>query len=313
MNKPSIRRQIITLWRICVAGFHNLFRNLWLTTAGVAIMTVTLTIVLSSIVANAALQETIDSVAKDLTISIFLEDDAPEDKQDQLLSALENTASVESVNFKSKAAALSDFQAANADNPDLLAGIDIAEDNVFPASYEITLGDISRYEQVVNLANSEGFDEVVYRTSDNKSRESFDTFISAKNFITKASIVAGGIFGAISMLIIFNTIRMAIFTRSQEIEIMKLIGATPGYIRGPFLFEASLYGIIAGLLTLSLVYSTLVTLSGSLSDYLTIQQTTDFLIEYWYVVFALVVGIGVLLGFVSSVIAMARYLRIKKW
>lgn len=326
MQKPSLRRQIITFLRICNTGLHNLFRNAWLTTAAIAVMTVTLTIVVSALVANFALQEAIDSVAKNLTISVFLEDEAPQQDQDALKANIESQEYVDSVNYKSKQEALEDFQERFQDKPELLEGLAIAEDNVFPASFEIVLNDINKYEEITMIASSEEFDAVVLQTSDNEqSRDSFNGFIATRRSINQVSIVLGLIFGSISILVIFNTIRMAIFTRSNEIEIMKLIGATPGYIRGPYLFEASMYGVIAALISISIIYPISVKLArqfleGVAGDYGSTTINTvipggvvNFFTEYWYVVGALVIGAGILIGFVSSVVAMAKYLRLKRW
>jgi cell division transport system permease protein len=76
-----------------------------------------------------------------------------------------------------------------------------------------------------------------------------------RNFLIGRALVPDLFLRGISVLIIFNTIRMAIFTRGEEIKIMKLIGASNSFIRGPFLFEASMYGLVAGTISLTLVYA----------------------------------------------------------
>ncbi len=327
MQGLSIRRKIITFFRICSTGSHNLLRNAWLTTAAIAVMMVTLTIVVSAIIANFALQEAIDSVAKNLTISVFLEDDASEEAQNNLRTRLESDAAVERVDYKTKAAALTDFQERFKDKPELLEGLAIAEGNVFPASFEIVLSDIDQFDAIVALTKQAEFDDAVLQTSDNEqSRDSFNGFIATQRTINRASIILGAIFGSISILVIFNTIRMAIFTRSDEIEIMKLIGATPNYIRGPYLFEASMYGVIAGLISIGIFYPTTVKfadnfLKGVAGEFGRVEAThaffeggvVTFFTEKWYIVSFLVIAAGVALGFISSAVAMAKYLRLKRW
>ena len=329
MRGPSIKRRIITILRIVNTGIHNLLRNAWLTTAAIAVMTVTLTIVASAFVANFAFQEAIESVAKNLTISVYLEDDSSDQAQAELRARIEANQYVERVDYKSKEEALQDFQSSFSDRPELLEGLAIAEGNVFPASFEIVMSDINQYQEIVTIAGNDEFDEVVLQTSDNElSRESFNRFISAQRTMNRASIILGAIFGSISILIIFNTIRMAIFTRSDEIEIMKLIGATPSYIRGPYLVEASMYGVIAGIISIGVFYPTTVRfasdfLAGVASDFGTLQTTSEdslfpegivtFLSESWPLVFAVVIGAGILLGFLSAAFAMSRYLRLKRW
>lgn len=325
MKGPGFKRRIITFGRICNTGLHNLFRNAWLTTAAIAVMTVTLTIVISATVANFALQEAIEVASRDLTVSVFLKDDAPEEKQDELKSRLKEISFVDEVYYKSKTEALTDFQERNQGNAELIAGLSLTEDNPLPASFEVFMNDINEYDTVLAIANDPAFVEVVRETNDNQSsRDAFNGFIGAQESINRASIVLGIIFGSISILVIFNTIRMAIFTRSAEIEIMKLIGATPNYIRGPYLFESAMYGVIAAIVSLSVVYAVTVPFArrfledegggGSITfDTIFPDGVVTYFSENWYMVFALTIAAGVLIGFVSSSVAMAKYLRLKKW
>jgi cell division transport system permease protein len=139
--------------------------------------------------------------------------------------------------------------------------------------------------------------------------DTVDKIGDAQRFITRAGILAGSIFAIISILVIFNTIRMAIFTRSSEITIMRLIGATNSYIRGPFLFESMLYGLVAALVTTSLVYTTLTTLGPKANQHIYFEPTITLFAQYWYAVLGGAIIIGVLIGVVSSSLAMARYMR----
>jgi cell division transport system permease protein len=94
---------------------------------------------------------------------------------------------------------------------------------------------------------------------------------------------------------------------------MKLIGATPWYIKGPFLFEASLYGIVASILSIVATYSTVFALNPIIRSGLEFEHTFEYMTNNWLLVSFGVVTFGILLGFVSSSVALARYLRIKKW
>ena len=304
---------------------HNLLRNAWLTTAAIAVMTVTVTIVSSAVVANYALQEAIEVASRDLTISVFLKDDGLDNVREDLQSQLEQSEFVERVYFKSKAEALTDFQKANADNQRLLDGLALAEGNPLPASLEVFMNDINEFQSILDIANQSQFSEIVRETNDNEtSRDAFNGFITAQDRINGASIVLGLVFGSISILVIFNTIRMAIFTRSDELEIMKLIGATPNYIRGPYLFEAMMYGFVASIVSLSVVYAVTLPFARRFLEQETSGSTVVFdgpfpdgvvvyFTEQWYLVFVITIAGGVLLGFLSSSVAMAKYLRLKRW
>ena len=325
MRGISVKRKIITLFRVANTGLHNLLSNAWLTTAAVAVIKPWKYIVGIAVIANFALQEAIEVASRDLTISVFLRDDGSDTVRKKLQAEIETNEFVDEVYFKTKAEALSDFQASNSGNQRLLDGLALADGNPLPASLEIFMNDINMYQSILDIANREEYQEVVRETNDNAtSRDAFNGFITAQDRINGASILLGLVFGSISILVIFNTIRMAIFTRSDEIEIMKLIGATPNYIRGPYLFEAMMYGVIASIVSLSVIYAaTLPAARRFLEGEVTGAKlkfdgpfpdgVVNFFTEQWILVFCLTILAGMTLGFLSSSVAMAKYLRLKKW
>ena len=311
MSAPG--RKLVIWRRISVQGFHNFFRNAWLSTAATAVMVVTLTIILSSIAINSVLTDTIDDIASRITVSVYLKDDVAQAERLDLQTTLENSFNVESVNYVSKDDALNEFQDTFENEPDLLAAFTLVG-NPLPESLEVSVIDLSMVDSVIAVAEQDNFVNIVDETSVNEdSQEDIEGFASAQDFVTYSSIAAASVFAVISVLIIFNTIRMAVFTRSDEIEIMKLIGATPWYIRGPFLFEAAMYGVFAGVISATIVLSTMVGLGAQASDDLIIDPTIDAFSNNALMIFMATIGAGVLLGLFSSLFAMSRYLRLKKW
>ena len=312
-SKSGFASHLIKFRRIAKSGLTNIFRNAWLTTAATAIMVVTLVVVSLGVILSRSLNATVDKITTEVSLEVFLVDDSDPAAQENLKNRLSTNPNVKYVQFISKDEALEQFQEDFADDPEILGGLALAE-NTLPASYRVYMYDLTKVDSSIEVANSSDFTGVVDDINfDEQRKASIDRIASWQDFIIISSIVAGSIFAFISILIIFNTIRMAIYTRSYEIEIMKLIGATPGYIRGPFLFEASLYGIIAGSITMVFLYTVVLKGLPQLGKFLEFESTTNYLKEYWYVVAALVYGIGILIGFVSAVIAMGKYLRIKKW
>ncbi len=309
-----MRRGFTSFKRIANAGFHNFVRNAWLSTSAVAIMVVTLTIIFSSTIINSALSDTVADIAKEIKVSVYLKDDVEEVTLGELEEALKSHENVEVVEYVSKQDALAIFQDQNSDDSTLLEVFALTGADTLPASYEVTVKDLGQIDAVVGVTSEERFVAVVDDTSVNEARrESIDNIAKAQDFITLASIGAATIFAAISILIIFNTIRMAIFTRSDEIEIMKLIGATPRYIRGPFLFEASMYGLFAGVVTTIVVYSVLLGLGPRVDSQLLISPTIDWYSEHFVLVMFAAISMGVLIGLFSSAFSLSRYLRLKSW
>lgn len=305
--------KIIQFRRIAGQGARNFFRNAWLSSAATAVMFVTLTIILSAVIINMSLSDTIDDIASNVTVAVYLKDEADEARRQNLVNELSNNPNVESVKYINKDEALAIFMEQNRDDPSILAGLNVT-DNVLPSSLEVRVFDLSQIDSVTATAGNSTYADIVDETSVNETRrETIDNIARAQDFITWASILAAGIFAMISVLVIFNTIRMAVFTRSTEIEIMKLIGATPNYIRGPFLFEASLYGVIAGLLATVAVYSMLIGLGPRANRQLLIEPTIDIFVANWWLVIVCTIVVGVVIGLISSLISMSRYLRLKYW
>lgn len=305
--------RLIQFRRIAIQGTRNFFRNAWLSSAATAVMLVTLTIILSAVIINMSLSDTIDDIASNVTLSVYLKDGISDERRQNLETSLKSNDNVESVKYVDKNEALAIFMEQNRDDPTILSGLDVT-DNVLPASLEVRVYDLSRLDEVTAIANDGSHSDIVDETSvSEERRKTIDNIARAQDFITMASILTASIFAMISVLVIFNTIRMAVFTRSTEIEIMKLIGATPNYIRGPFLFEAGLYGALAGLLACVGVYSVLIGLGPRANRQLLIEPTIDFFVAHWVFVLIATLTIGVSIGFISCIISMSRYLRLKHW
>lgn len=305
--------KLISLRRIAVQGFRNFFRNAWLSVAATAVMVVTLTIILSSFAVNMILSDNIKDIASRVTVSVYLKDGSPSERKTALEQTLRGSDNVKNVDFIDKDEAFAIFLEQNADDPTIVSGASITE-NVLPESFEVEVEDLSQLDRVTTVAEDPQFADIVDETSVNEQRrESIDNIARAQDYITLASIVLAGVFAGISTLIIFNTIRMAVFTRSDEIEIMKLIGATPGYIRAPFLFEAGLYGVFAGILASVGVFSVLLSLGPRANQALLVDGTIDYFADHWFLIFLATILIGVVIGLLSSYFSTSRYLRLKRW
>jgi len=303
-------RLLIAAFRVARTGLRNFFRNAWLSTAATAIMLVTLLIILSGIIINLALSKEIENITDDISISVFLLDKTSDEDRTNLQTELKALENVRGVKYISKADAVDIFSKQNEDQPEVLDGLTISE-NPLPASLEVKMFDLEKIDPIIGLADSEKYTQVVESTDYDEERQTrIDTIAGMQNIVTSGLAIAGGIFAGISILIIFNTIRMAIFTRGEEIRIMKLIGATNWFIRGPFLFEAALYGLIAGILTITIVYGFLLSLGDDINRYLDFGAVMTFFNEQWYLVVTVTIISGILLGVVSSTLAMARYLKL---
>lgn len=311
-----IGRKVIVTERIIKAGCINFVRNAWLAIAAIAVMATTLTIVLFSVIANATFNNTINQLTDKIDVSVFLKDEITEEQRTNLINELKSQENIKSVEYRSKEAALEEYKKQNQDNLDLLLAISQTE-NPLPASLRIKPEDPNKLSELKPFLEREDIkalqsEETSY-SGDRK--EAIDKITGTTEFFQKAGIISIIIFTVISMLIIFNTIRMAIFNRRDELNIMRLLGASTSYIRGPFIVETVLYGIVAALISV-LICGTLFTLSSSTFEasslgLLDIGYANTFFTENYWQIIGIQLAIGVFIGAASSFYATRRYLKFK--
>jgi len=146
-------------------------------------------------------------------------------------------------------------------------------------------------------------------------QEAVDNISQAARFLRRAGIVGILVFSIISIMIIFNTIQMAIFNRRDELTIMRLLGASTWFIRGPFVVEAVVYGVFSAIISIVLLNSLFVvsssTLQASSIGLLDINYANQYFGNHFWLFLALQLGIGIFIGATSSIIATHRYLKFK--
>ncbi len=303
-----------TTTRITKTGLRNFVRNAWLSTAATAVMTVTLSLVAVSYIANQALTSTIQGVENKIDVTVFLNDADTPAQINAFRASLEQQPAVAGVTYVSKADALKQYQQENANNPKLLEAIS-PTDNPLPGSLNVKAKNPNNLQPIVTYVNQPANKGLLSTTENAVSysgsrKDTIDKIIHTSNFLKATGLVASVIFIIISTLIIFNTIRMAIFTRREEIEIMKLVGATNWFIRGPFIFEAALYGIIAAILALIFVYVVVLSGAPKLGNYININQITNYMQGHIALVALVELIIGMTIGTASSLVALKRYLKL---
>jgi cell division transport system permease protein len=316
MDKGKFKRKFITLGRIIKTGCINFVRNASLSIAAMAVMLITLTIILFSVIANATFSHTVQQITDKIDISVYLKDSVTQDQRDKLIGQVEGLQNVKSVTYVSKDQALETYKKQNANNIDLLVAIS-QTDNPLPASLNIKPRDPNKINDIKQfLDKSEIKDLQSDPTSYSGDRkEAIDKITHATSFFRKAGIAGVLVFALISMLIIFNTIRMAIFNRRDEIQIMRLLGASTNYIRGPFVVETILYGIFSATVSIILLNG-LFTISSSTFEasslgLLDIDYSNQYFANHFWLFLTAQLGVGIFIGAASSLIATRRYLKFK--
>jgi cell division transport system permease protein len=312
----SMNRKIITGRRIIATGFVNFFRNASLAIAAMAVMVVTLTIILLSIVVNTTLSGTIQQITSKIDVSVYLRDNVTAQQREKLMRDLEKQSNVASTSYLSKEQALEAYKKENIDNPQLLLAIN-QTDNPLPATVRVQPKDLDKVNEIQAYLNKPDI-KVLQSEEPSYSgdrKEAIDKISHAANVLQKIGIAGVALFAVISVLIIFNTIQMAIFNRRDEISIMRLLGAKTWYIRGPFVVESVIYGVVSGLISVLIINSLFVASSEALQasslGLLDIKYANTFFRDHFWLLLLLQLSIGVIIGAVSSTIATRRYLKFK--
>ena len=311
-----MKRRLITFWRIIHTGIINFMRNLSLAIAAMAVMVVTLSIVLFSIIANATFSNTIAQITSKIDISVYLKDSDTAAQSSQLVSELKKLPNSQSVVYLSKAQVLQQYLAQNNGNQQLQLAISETS-NPLPATIHIKPRDLNKIQDIKDFLSKPS---ITALQSDPPSysgslKQAIDNITHATNLFRKIGISAVIIFAAISALIIFNTIQMAIFNRRDEVRIMRLLGASTSYIRGPFVVESAIYGILSAVVSVLIINSIFVASSSTLQattfGLLDIGYATTYFDAHFWKFLTMQLVVGIVIGTVSSIIATRRYLKFK--
>jgi cell division transport system permease protein len=287
-----MRRKFTTFGRIIRTGMVNFVRNAWLAIAAMAIMIVTLTIILFSLIANATFSNTVAQITNKIDVSIYLKDTTTPEQTTKLLKELRALPNVKSLTYLTKEQALRAYEQQNAGNQQLLQAI-TETDNPLPATIRIKPRSLNEIDQIRHFVDKP---DVAALQSDPAS-DSGDRR-QAINKITHAT-----------------NIQMAIFNRRDELQIMRLLGASTGYIRGPFVVESIIYGILSAIASILIINAIFITASSSLQatsfGLLDISYSQSFFESHYWQLLTVQLALGIFIGAASSIIATRRYLKFK--
>ncbi len=304
---------ILTLSRVARYGLRNFTRNAWLTIAATAVMVITLLIIFVTVVASSVLGEAITSQKQKIDLSLYIKANASEDVLRTLAGKLRIQPNVTEVSISTSE---NEYKKASKDN---VEGWSLVVDEgikpAIPAVIHVKLADMSKRKAIEKFISGDPqfkqwVDSSVANSQDVEARQqTINKLSSLMDIASRVGIVAGSFFVVISVLIIFNTIRMTIFSRRDEISMMKSIGADSYFIRGPFLIEAELYGVIAAIIAMVVGYLLSTKLLPSLGGYIEVKQTKSFILHWWWLILLGMITTGFVIGDLSARLALRKYLK----
>ncbi len=289
-------------------------RNGYVSLATVLIMAITLFAIGTVTITSAALDAVLTQLENKVDINVYFLVDAPESEILALRDAVQELPEVAAVTYVSREEALEQFRARHADDQLTLQALDELDENPLGASLAIRAQETSQYERIANVLQEEttvgGSDPIIEKINYFQNRAAIDKLT---DIITASERIgfATTIFLVIaSVLIVFNTIRLAIYTTKDEIGVMRLVGASDWYVQGPFLVEGALYGFAGGLVALLALYPIALWTGPASEAFFGNFNVLTYYTSHFGYLFVVLVGIGVVLGVVSSALAVRRYLKL---
>ncbi|NLI66261.1 MAG: ABC transporter permease [Tissierellia bacterium] len=287
-------------------GFQGMWRNRGMGVASVSSISAVLMILGVVLILILSINELVlETQGKFDEIEIFLQDEVTDEQLTLIEDTIRGEEGILSVLYKSKDQALEEYKEQWAEQAYLLEGLE--SDNPLPNSYIIQLKDIDFAENVVKkIKYMDGVEKINYH------KEIIDKLLLFANYIRIGGLVVMGALVAVSIFIISNTIKLTVAARKREIQIMKYVGATNGYIKGPFVIEGVLFGLIGALLSIVLVYYGYGYFFKSVGDNL-YSMFTIILIEPKAILLDLsiiFIAIGTGIGSIGSLVSMKRFLNV---
>ena len=300
--------------RIIQSGFVNFWRNGTVSLSSVLVMVIALFVVSSVLFVGALLTSTLNQIKDKVDVNVYFVTGAQESDVLSLQKTLQAMPEVQSVEYVSADQALQAFKDRHTNYQLTLQALSELDSNPLGAVLNIKAKDPSQYESIANFLDSKSLlssdgSPIIESVNYAKNKVAIDRLTSIISSSQKLGLVITLVLVLISILITFNTIRLIIYMSREEISVMKLVGASNTYVRGPFVVTGIMYGVVSALITIILLYPILYYARGFTISFAGIDLL-QYYIKHFGEIFVLLFGAGAVVGGVSSFLAVKRYLQV---
>lgn len=303
---------MISFYRALKFAWQSFFRNFWLSAATLLILILTLFSISLLGTINFVGDRAIKSVKEKIDLSVYFYPEVAEKEVQAVQAKLQTLEAVNNVEYIPKEQALEAFKERHKDDPVIQETLEILDDNPLGATLVVHLSDINKSKDVIQALSDPAYSKLI----DTKDFEDYQTVIRRLTNLTdrvyQLALIISLIFGVIAVLVIFNTIRITIYTHREEISIMRLVGATAWFIRGPFILESIIYALLATLITTILLFPFFNLISPQVATFF---QGFDlnlaaYFTNHFLEIFGLQLIVALVLSTLSSMIAIGRHLKV---
>ncbi len=306
----------IKVKRVVRAGFFSFWRNGFISLSSILVMVVTLFVIGSVIFSSVVLKSTLDQIREKVDINVYFFTTAPENDILAMKKSLEQLPEVmPPVVYVTKEQSLEDFKKRHENDEFTLQALEELGENPLGATLNIKAKDPSQYESIARFIESRrtsnvGTDSIIDKVNYFQNKDAIDRLTKIINSANNLGLILTLFLVAISILITFNTIRLVIYMSRDEISVMRLVGASDRYIRGPFFIAGSIYGFVSAIVTLILFYPITLWLGGKTADFFVGLNIFHYYLSNFGQIFLIIVGSGIAIGSISSYLAVRKYLKV---
>lgn len=304
---------IIVLKRIIKAGFLNFKRSGLISFAAVLVMTITLSVITGLIILQAVLNFSLTQIKDKVDVTIYFNVGASEDKILSLKSTIENLPEVKEVSYTSANEALKKFRERHEKDYPTIQALDEISTNPLGAYLNVKAKEVSEYESIANFMKSDnalvlGSVSIIDKVNYYQNKGVIEKLNNITLGAEKLGFLVTLILIIIALIITFNTIRLTIFISKEEINVMRLVGASKARVRGPFMIEGFIYGFTSTILTLLIFLPITIWLGKNMTGFLGMNIYDYYTGNIWQIG-GIVLLSGVFLGMVASALAVRKYLK----
>jgi len=300
----------ILLKRVIKTGWKGFRRNIGLSLATILIMVIVISLATLLFLLNPVSKILIADIEKKVDISVYFKEDISSEYILEVEPEISKIPEVKDVEYISKEQALEKFIEKHKDDPVLMESLTELGSNPFLASLNIMAWEPSQYEQVASFLETSSFRNLIDKVDYYERKPVIEKVFSVVSGLNKIGIFFSIVFAVIAVLIAFNTVRIAIYNSGEEISVMRLIGASNWFVRGPFLIQGIIIGFIAVLITLLITFGLCYGFDARIKTIAPDISIYSIFVSNFFLLFLIQLATGIGLGIISSYIAVRKYLKI---
>ncbi|OGY46452.1 MAG: hypothetical protein A2744_03310 [Candidatus Buchananbacteria bacterium RIFCSPHIGHO2_01_FULL_44_11] len=301
-----------SIYQIIVFAGQSFWRNFWLSIVTITIIVLALLSINCLIILNVITDTAVNIVKEKVDVSVYFRPAATENQVLEVQTYLSSLTKVKEISYISQQQALQNFRQKHQSDPVIIQSLEELDKNPLGATLIVKAKNIEDYPEILQVLNNSKYNELISDKNFDDNKIYIGKIKKVSDNINWIGLLASSIFIFIAVLIVFNTIRVAIYTHQKEIAIMKLVGAANWFIRSPFLVESIFYGTIAWLIAVGLIYPLLNLLQPFLTNFFLTDSFNiiSYFKDNFWSLFGLELLLVVFLNIVSSSVAIRRYLKV---